>query len=434
MVLLAFVALIAWIADYGSKRRLNSQIDAIRKKGEPFSVQDLITSERWPNTDENPTIHFIAAGKSIGAIEIPIERLKQIPSFGQTPYIPTGQRLPEEQVEGAKWFLEQNRDALEAIHNACARSSGWFDYQWSRPMLGNLHPDLVDIRTASRILGLDARLSAEQEDAARAARRLIDCYRCAKFTDGNRYRVIIGNLSRIGHADFAMDTTERIINRIQLADDDLTRLLVEVAPWCQPDGLADSIVAERVAFCDLAGSYRSAPFKDRSLMMIPVIRFADESAGVAKLTDLADALRTPEPGTWNAVLAWRQRPPVPSYYYMTNLLLKGFDRYIDLSFRVIGEARAMRAAIACERFRLRHERWPSELSEVCPELLDRLPVDPFDGKPIRYSIVAEGIQLWTIAEDGIDNGGDIRQLQLGDKYRRKDAGWIILNPDQRGRN
>jgi len=434
MVLFAFVALIAAIADYGSQRRRNHQLQLIRNSGEPLTIQDLIASEAPLRPLDNLAAILVAAAKPFAAIKIPNDRLKQIPVIGNPKFVPTGRRLPDEQLEGGKWYLDQEPGALAVMHDACKLSVGWCDYWKLTPILASVYPDLSEIGLAAKILALDVRMSAEQEDTDGAVRKLKNCYRCARFTDANRYRVIPGNLRRTGNAWQAMEATERVINRLQLADVELQTLQLEVEPWRWPEGLADSIVAERVSFMDYATSLRTGPWSNRGLMLIPMLRFADESAGVEKLTALIVALRTPEPGTWNAVLAWRKRTPAPSYYYMTSLLLKSFDRYIDLSFRSVGDARALVAAIACERFRLKHGRWPSALPEVCPEFLNQPPTDPFDGNPIRYGMVAEGVQLWTIGEDAVDNGGDIRRQQPRDyKNPPKDSGWIILNPDQRGK-
>jgi len=51
------------------------------------------------------------------------------------------------------------------------------------------------------------------------------------------------------------------------------------------------------------------------------------------------------------------------------------------------EARRQAAltAIAVERFRLEHEgQLPETLAEIVPGYLSAIPLDPFDGKPLRY--------------------------------------------------
>lgn len=53
--------------------------------------------------------------------------------------------------------------------------------------------------------------------------------------------------------------------------------------------------------------------------------------------------------------------------------------------RIIAKIRLARTVIAIERFRLKYKKLPEKLTELVPEFLNSVPLDPFDGKPIRYS-------------------------------------------------
>ena len=69
--------------------------------------------------------------------------------------------------------------------------------------------------------------------------------------------------------------------------------------------------------------------------------------------------------------------------------------------------RSTTVAVAVERFRQRHHRWPENLAELSPALLERVPADPYDGKPIRYRKLDDGVVIYTVGPDGADNGGKI---------------------------
>ncbi len=65
------------------------------------------------------------------------------------------------------------------------------------------------------------------------------------------------------------------------------------------------------------------------------------------------------------------------------------------------------AAIALKRFQLKHGQWPESLAKVVPEFLPTVPIDPYDGKPLRYRPNGDGTYLlYCVGEDGVDNGGD----------------------------
>jgi hypothetical protein len=66
------------------------------------------------------------------------------------------------------------------------------------------------------------------------------------------------------------------------------------------------------------------------------------------------------------------------------------------------------AALAAERFRLAKGRWPKALDELVQAgLLDAVPTDPYDGKPLRLKRTADGLTVYSVGPDGVDNDGAI---------------------------
>jgi hypothetical protein len=64
-------------------------------------------------------------------------------------------------------------------------------------------------------------------------------------------------------------------------------------------------------------------------------------------------------------------------------------------------------AIALKRFQLKHGQWPETLAELSPEFLPAVPIDLYDGKPLKYHPNPDGtFLLYSVGEDGVDDGGD----------------------------
>jgi hypothetical protein len=61
------------------------------------------------------------------------------------------------------------------------------------------------------------------------------------------------------------------------------------------------------------------------------------------------------------------------------------------------------SALASERYRLVHGRWPTSLDELVPKLLERVPNDPFDGEPLRFRRCALGTAIYSVGPDGRDD-------------------------------
>ncbi len=83
------------------------------------------------------------------------------------------------------------------------------------------------------------------------------------------------------------------------------------------------------------------------------------------------------------------------------------DQVRWLTLMLEGQARLRCAVAACavERYRLEHGDWPASLSALVPALLPAVPDDPCDGQPLRYRRLADGVVIYSIGPDGIDNGG-----------------------------
>lgn len=79
-------------------------------------------------------------------------------------------------------------------------------------------------------------------------------------------------------------------------------------------------------------------------------------------------------------------------------------------------------SIALELFRRRHEGWPERLEELVPAFLPALPLDQFDGQPLRYRLVDGKPLLYSIGEDRDDDGGR-RHTD-----RKRGGDWILREP------
>ena len=87
---------------------------------------------------------------------------------------------------------------------------------------------------------------------------------------------------------------------------------------------------------------------------------------------------------------------------------------VSKAIRAEAARRIVVTAIALKRFQLRHGEFPASLSELTPDLLPSVPVDPVDGKPLRYRLNADGTYtLYSVGEDGVDDGGDPTSLASG---------------------
>lgn len=125
------------------------------------------------------------------------------------------------------------------------------------------------------------------------------------------------------------------------------------------------------------------------------------SAANSNTMPLRDAIRQAHdelaPLRDSSIARWRY--PI-ARYMAPDVLLD-----LDVCYRAQARQSIARTAIAIERYRRSHGQTPKTLDELVPEFLDQLPVDPFDGAPLRYHSDAAGYKVYSIGPDGIDQGG-----------------------------
>ena len=78
------------------------------------------------------------------------------------------------------------------------------------------------------------------------------------------------------------------------------------------------------------------------------------------------------------------------------------------------EADAVIYRLALEIYRQSTGDYPTRFDDLVPELLPTLPLDPFDGQPLRYERAGPGYRFYSIGPDLIDSrGGKARDMRGG---------------------
>ena len=94
-------------------------------------------------------------------------------------------------------------------------------------------------------------------------------------------------------------------------------------------------------------------------------------------------------------------------YQFSTTIFPSAIKAIQVTVRNETQRRLTVSAIALRRFHLRHRHWPVKLEELVPEFLASVPIDPMSAEPLGYRREADGgFILYSIGEDGRDNGGD----------------------------
>jgi hypothetical protein len=86
------------------------------------------------------------------------------------------------------------------------------------------------------------------------------------------------------------------------------------------------------------------------------------------------------------------------------------------------------AALAAERFRRDFGRWPTTLDELVPKYVIAVPRDPHDLQPLRLARRPDGIVIYSVGQDEIDDGGAI---ESDGAAKATDIGFRLWDVEQR---
>ena len=100
-------------------------------------------------------------------------------------------------------------------------------------------------------------------------------------------------------------------------------------------------------------------------------------------------------------------PGASNHFMMINDPDGWFSRSMTKAPQAEAARRLLITAIALKRYKLRHGKWPESLGELVPDILENVPLDFMDGKPLRYKPgPGGGYLLYSVGLDGKDDGGD----------------------------
>ncbi len=91
--------------------------------------------------------------------------------------------------------------------------------------------------------------------------------------------------------------------------------------------------------------------------------------------------------------------------------LRPLKQQFVLRCRLVADRAAVDTVLAAHAYRAQHDRWPTRLKELVPELLPAVPVDGFSGKPLLYRVhyTRDSFELYSVGPNQRDDGGEITE-------------------------
>ena len=276
-------------------------------------------------------------------------------------------------------------------------------------------------------LGLEARYAAETSDPERAASALLAMLGVARTFEEEP--LLISYMIRVSMIGVSVETTESVLSRTALPEEQLRRLQTAFLEAEATNHLMRAIVGERCLALDtlnwpapkMADLFSGLPDGTPPLVATTLAYLYDGSGlerqdlefyveGIDQLAEAATRSRSEMPACLPVFQTHIDR--LYSYFWsgwlrpLSRQQLPLYTRVFPRELRWVATLRCAQTAMAIERWRLAHGgALPAWLGDLVPQYLPAVPEDPLDGKPLKYHTHKTGYVVYSIGEDGLDQGG-----------------------------
>jgi len=428
LTVLPLIAIAAFVLfRVGARSKLQARIDAIRAAGYPATPAELDAWYTIPASAENGADYVIDAfswyQKSLGAAD---------PDLAQKVYSAELPARTEPVDEATKKLIAQhisdNQQALELLHKGAAAEHFRYPVDLTAGFAA-LMPDLSEIREAARLIRLEAVLHAENAEPQLATDSVMSGLGLARSLV--KEPILLSQLVRIACQALAVSTLEQVINRTELTDKQLAELGECIANAETLSDISVGFVGERCIGISIftepesfAGGMPATP--SPSLGLYRATGLADKGALIYldMMQACIEATRLPPHQRQKATDAAQAKLAATSkIHVLLHIFAPAFSRVTTLDIRSLAQLRTARAALAIQRYRLATSKLPDALADLVPTYLDAVPKDPFDGKDLRYKKLETGFVVYSIGEDGSDDGGKERPPKR--QRRHEPANWDV---------
>ena len=362
--------------------------------------------------------------------------------------------LTDDNVALLSTRLQEVAPALNVARSMADYERGQFFVVQSRDAFSTLIPDHQAGRQLAIMLQLDAMLQLHEGNHSQAVQDCLALLRTARAYEEEH--TLIVQLIRTAIIRLAMQTVERVLADGECTDEELVTLQTEFEHAVQVPMLSQIAKGERGALHYFLSSLAAGDVVDTQILQaatgitdrsaIPAVAeirrihagILQRCTAFLKLTKEPVSTQLPRAldlDAHNSKEAWAQSPVAKSlikgpYQFPDNSGRSYFVWLVESNQIHVNDCETVITACAVERYRMAHGTWPINLEVLVPSFLKAVPLDPGDGQFIRYRPIENGVVIYGIDIDAVDNQGRLRR-ELSSGASGFDRGVELWNPDVR---
>ena len=393
---------------------IDQKLAALRAAGEPIDAEALARMLPTPPPELdaalllNEALAFAVAN----------------PAPGNTPIVTGGSELDHVHAIDAEAMTRLQRhyesttnlvQIMPVLPLGARFGENWSNGVWIAPV----PISFITVRTTIQMLATRTLYAAEIGDAEGATAMLERGFRftAAIPTDST----LVSHMIREACLGLVCRMTERTLNKVALTDSQLLR----VAQSMPPASTNHLLGAARVEHCGAIGVFREVRTGKRFDDLFPSgarvtwwervrrkvwpIRNEyndhDFLAYLDFVPQFVASTRMPAPRAINEGAMLSEQFAKNATCRVAESCHPNWRKAIETHYRIETQLEVTRAALSIERFRIAHGRLPQSLDELVPAFVPSKPADPFDTNALRFKSKSPGYVIYSIGQDGIDQGG-----------------------------
>ncbi len=334
--------------------------------------------------------------------------------------LPSPVLLNEQQIQSLRAQLREAGPALAIARKLTGMPRGRYEIKWSKGWLDSLPPHLDDVRKVRYVLATDAMLRLQEEDFDEA---LADCQAILNLARSlGDEPSVFSQLTRSACDAAVFRTIERTLAQGEPSAWGLVAIQKALEEEAEEPLFLFATRGERAGMDGMMEAFQRGEIKPSDIVAAFGLRVDAGFGSVLELlwtTTAVKSLRAALLRVTTQMVEIAKLPPEQQQDRCKLLLddiekQRQFVRMLSLSadkvsvgfLRRQAELRCGPVALAAERFRRTHDRWPESLKELVPEYIKEIPKDPFDGAPLRYRRLDEGVVIYSVGVDKTYDGGN----------------------------
>jgi hypothetical protein len=312
-------------------------------------------------------------------------------------------------AEAISEYLEESRECIALLRKAGEIEHCRYDRDYGATTVSHLQ----ETKECAYLLETAVIFYSDKGDTGTALGYFRDGSRLAHSLAGKPH--LISYLVRTSCIVISLSGLERTLSVTEFSDGQLRQMDEMLSRTRESLDMTDGLVAERAevinVFQDpsLGEEIWQGMEEVTNLMKIPVIGKTGLIDYLDYMADCMEALKLS--GIQQIVRLHEIEKEMENQsvlHVVGKAMAPSIARIAEIDLQRRSHIDLARTALAIERYRLAKGELPGGLEELVVEYMEAVPIDPFDGKPIKYKRAERGYLLYSVGMDGKDDGGKER--------------------------